>query len=281
MNATPAQGPVLETLRVSLVQADTQWHDPLANHRLYGHLILPLQGQTDLVVLPETFTSGFTNQTQFHDERTQEAGIAWMREISQRCGAVVTGSMLTRIGGRHYNRLYWVEPDGSTSHYDKRHLFRYAGEHERYTAGDTRLVVTYRGWRVCPLICYDLRFPVFARNRFHPAPEHAPGEGQLEYDLLVVVANWPSVRHYAWQTLLRARAIENLCYAAGVNRVGTDGNQLYYAGGSAVLDPLGQAMVECGPQTQVVTTALRADALVAHRARFPFHRDADRFTLDP
>lgn len=258
-------------LRISLVQADTRWHDAAGNRALYGGLVRPLTGTTDLVVLPETFTSGFTNETS-NAEGGDGESVAWLRALAREVGAVVTGSIVTKEGECHYNRLYWMRPDGTHATYDKRHLFRYAGEHERYREGRERLVVELLGWRVCPLICYDLRFPVFARNR-------VDADGRFDYDLLIHVANWPSPRHHAWQTLLRARAIENLCYGVGVNRVGTDGNKHLYLGGSVVLDPLGQPLVECGAQEQVVTTKLSLDALAAHRARFPFHLDADAFTL--
>ena len=261
----------MQDLRVSLVQADTRWHDAAANRELYGSMVRPLAGTTDLVVLPETFTSGFTNDTG-NAEGGAGASVSWMRSLADEVGAVVTGSIVTKEGDCHYNRLYWMRPDGTSATYDKRHLFRYADEHKRYAAGRERLVVELAGWRVCPLICYDLRFPVFARNRFDR-------DGRADYDLLIHVANWPSPRHYAWQTLLRARAIENLCYGIGVNRVGTDGNKLAYLGGSVVLDPLGQPLVECGAQPQVVTTTISADVLRAHRERFPFHLDADAFSV--
>lgn len=261
-------------LRVTLVQADTRWHDPAGNRELYGDLVRTAAGRTDLVLLPETFTSGFTNETLGNAEPMDGETIQWLRALAAEVGAVVAGSVVVREGERHFNRLLWMRPDGSHASYDKRHLFRYANEHQRYTPGSQRLVVDLAGWRVCPMVCYDLRFPVFARNRFD-----ATVAGDFDYDLLVYVANWPSPRHYAWQTLLRARAIENLSYGIGVNRTGTDGNQLTYLGGSVALDPLGQPLVECGVQPQVVTTTLSAAGLRAHRARFPVHLDADAFTL--
>lgn len=262
----------MQDLRVSLVQGDTRWHDASGNRELYGAMVRPLAGTTDLVVLPETFTSGFTNETAGNVEGPEGASVSWMRSLADEVGAVITGSIVTRVGDANYNRLYWMRPDGSSATYDKRHLFRYADEHKRYTAGRDRLIVELHGWRVCPLVCYDLRFPVFARNRWS-------SDGRADYDLLIHVANWPSPRHFAWRTLLRARSIENLCYGIGVNRVGTDGNQHHYLGGSAALDPLGATIVECGAQPQVVTTTLSGDALAAHRERFPFHLDADAFEL--
>ena len=260
-------------LRVSLIQADTIWRDAAANRVLYGNLVRPLAGTTDLVVLPETFTSGFGNEALDLAESMEGASVAWLRELAGEMGAVITGSMVIAEGGRIWNRLIWAEPGGGLQCYDKRHLFRMADEHLRYGAGDQRIVTQVRGWRVLPQVCYDLRFPVWSRNR-------TLGEG-CEYDLALYVANWPSPRRYAWQTLLRARAIENLAYVIGVNRVGTDGNGFVYSGDSAVLDPLGMPLVELGAQPQVVTLTLSAPVLRQHRERFPAYRDADRFELMP
>lgn len=260
-------------LRVTLIQADTRWHDAAGNRAMYGALARECGQGSDLVVLPETFTSGFTNETLGNAEGVSGASVEWLRALARELGAVVTGSVVTHDGDCYYNRLLWMRPDGTHAQYDKRHLFRYANEHERYTAGTERLVVEIKGWRVCPMVCYDLRFPVFARNRFDRETNF------FDYDALLYVANWPSPRHYAWQTLLRARAIENLSYCIGVNRVGSDGNQLTYLGGSVVLDPLGLPLVECGSQPQAVTTTMSLQALHAHRTRFPFHVDADDFEL--
>jgi omega-amidase len=263
-----------ETLRVSLIQADTIWHDPGANHRMYADLARPLAGTTDLIVLPETFTSGFSNEALAGAEGMDGPTVDWMRTVARDCDAVVTGSFQCRTDDGVYNRMLWMRPDGSHVHYDKRHLFRMAREHERYAAGRDRIGVDLHGWRVRPLVCYDLRFPVFIRNRFG-----AEAADRFDYDLVLFVANWPAARRHAWRTLLMARAIENLGYCVGVNRVGADGNGIAYAGDSAVLDFLGQPMVECGAQPQVVTVSLSAAALAAHRERFPAHLDADRFEL--
>ena len=264
-----------QPLRVSLVQGDTRWHDAAANRDYYGARVRALRGQSDLIVLPETFTSGFSNDAIGRAETMQDESVAWIAALAREVDAVVTGSMVIRDGERVYNRLLWARPDGSVAHYDKRHLFRMAGEHHRYADGHEKLLVELQGWRVCPLVCYDLRFPVWSRNRF----DH--GAGRFDYDLLLYVANWPSARRYAWSTLLRARAIENLSYVAGVNRVGVDGNDLHYAGDSIVLDFLGQPLVELGAQPQSVTVTLSAAALAAHRERFPAQLDADRFELLP
>ena len=264
----------MQDLRISLVQGDTVWHDPAANRAMYGDLIAPLAGNTDLVLLPETFTSGFSNEALASAEDMQGPTVAWMRDQAVRLGAVVTGSVQIREGEGVYNRLLWATPDGGLRHYDKRHLFRMAKEHERYAAGRDAITVELKGWRVRPLVCYDLRFPVFIRNRFG-----AEAPGRFDYDLLLFVANWPAARRHAWQTLLRARAIENLSYVAGLNRVGTDGNGHAYSGDSAVNDFLGLPLVELDGRAQVVTSTLSAAALAAHREKFPAQLDADRFEL--
>lgn len=265
-------------LRVSLVQGATRWHDPAGNRAYYGELIAPLHGVTDLVLLPETFTSGFSNEAIANAETMDGSTVAWMLEHARTLDAVVTGSVQLRVdddgGTRVLNRLLWARPDGTLAHYDKRHLFRYAGEHERYAAGRDRLVVECKGWRINPLVCYDLRFPVFARNRYD-----VERPGKLDFDLQLYVANWPAARSHAWKTLLRARAIENLCFVAGLNRVGRDGNGIGYDGDSVVLDFLGRPLSECTGEEVVTTTTLLASELAAHRAHFPAMLDGDGFDL--
>ena len=267
----------MPALRLSLVQGATRWHDPAGNRDYYGALIAPLRGQTDLILLPETFTSGFSNDAIHNAETMEGQTVAWLRDQARTLDAAVTGSVQLRVGegdsAKVYNRLLFAMPDGRLQLYDKRHLFRYAREHERYASGRERLIVDWRGWRICPQVCYDLRFPVFARNRYDAAAK------RFDYDLVLFVANWPSARRYAWTTLLRARAIENLSYCAGLNRVGVDGNDLHYAGDSAVLDFLGQPLVELGAQEQVVTATIDDAALAGHRERFPAWMDADAFEL--
>lgn len=265
---------VRHPLRVSIVQGDTRWLQPEANRAYYGELVGALHGITDLVVLPETFTSGFSNEAIDRAEGMDGPTVAWMRDWARELDAAVTGSVQLRTGDGVANRLLFVTPDGEVRHYDKRHLFRYAGEHERYRAGRDRLTLEWRGWRICPLVCYDLRFPVFSRNRYDVERPR-----DLDYDLLIYVANWPAARANAWRTLLRARAMENLCYVVGVNRVGTDGNGLGYAGESAVIDFLGNPISECADMEVVSTTTLFLEELKAHRERFPAMLDADRFEL--
>lgn len=260
-------------LRVSLVQGATRWHDQAANRAYYGTLARSLGTKSDLVVLPETFLSGFTNETLGNAETMDGAGIDWLGNLAAEIDSTITGSLVVRDGERCVNRLIWMRPDGTFAIYDKRHLFRMAKEHERYGGGDTRLVVELGGWRICPQVCYDLRFPVWLRNRYDRSA------ARFDYDLAVFVANWPSPRRYAWRTLLRARAIENLAYVVGVNRVGIDGNDLHYAGDSGAFDFLGQPLVELGAQEQVVTVTLDPAALAAHRERFPAWMDADEFEI--
>ena len=264
----------MNDLRISLVQGDTRWHDPAGNRDYYGHLIAPLHGTTDLVVLPETFTSGFSNDAISQAEGMDGPTVAWLREQSRKLNAAITGSVQIRTDEGVFNRLFFATPDGGLKHYDKRHLFRYAKEHERYAAGRDRLTVEWKGWRICPLVCYDLRFPVYSRNRYN-----VERENDLDYDLLIYVANWPSARAYPWKTLLRARAIENLCFVAGLNRVGTDGNGLHYSGDSAVIDFLGHPLSESTDEELITTTTLPAADLLAHRERFPAMLDGDAFTL--
>lgn len=259
-------------LRLSVVQADTRWRDAAANRQMYEALIRPLAGQSDVVVLPETFTSGFGDETVDQAETMTGPSVTWLRELSASTGLVIAGSMVVAEAGRVFNRLFWAKPEGGLQWYDKRHLFRMANEHLRYGQGNRQIYVNCKGWRILLQVCYDLRFPIWSRNCTSPELGH-------DYDLILYVANWPSPRRYAWQTLLRARAIENLSYVVGVNRVGTDGNGLHYAGDSVILDPLGAPLLELGAQTQTATTTLSADHLRQHRERFPAWQDADGFEL--
>ena len=264
----------MNDLRVSIVQGATRWHDPAGNRTYYGDLIAPLHGITDLVVLPETFTSGFSNDAIGNAETMDGPTVEWIREQARKLDAAVTGSVQLRTDQGVFNRMLFATPDGGLTHYDKRHLFSFAREHERYAAGRERVVVDWKGWNILLQVCYDLRFPVFARNRFNVDRVDAP-----DYDLALYVANWPSARSYPWKTLLRARAIENLCYVVGVNRVGTDGNGLHYSGDSAVIDFLGHPVSEATDEEVVTTTTLQAAELAAHRQRFPAMFDGDAFRL--
>jgi omega-amidase len=256
---------------VSLVQTDLHWHDPEANRAALAVVladVLAGPGLTDLIVLPEMFTTGFSMDAAAQAEPGEGPTLSWLREQAARYDAVVTGSVLLMEGGRYYNRLLWVRPDGSYSAYNKRHLFRLAGEHEVYTAGTERLLEEWRGWRILPLVCYDLRFPVWSRNT-----QAAP------YDLLLYVANWPQARVNAWNVLLQARAIENIAYVAGVNRIGTDGLGHQYSGSSALLDMRGEYLAQAGGLPTVLTRRLLRHPLQELRQQLPALLDADEFEL--
>ncbi|MBM0107874.1 amidohydrolase [Steroidobacter sp. S1-65] len=258
----------MSTLEATLIQTDLVWHDPAANRRRLQERFAALDGPPDLIVLPEMFTTGFTMDASSVAEVADGPTVAWMREQAARLGAVITGSIATRQGECYFNRLIWMRPDGTHESYDKRHLFRMAHEHDHYSAGAKRLIVELKGWKILPLVCYDLRFPVWSRNRAEDA-----------YDVLLYVANWPERRRYAWQTLIKARAIENLSYCIGVNRVGKDGNDVNYSGDSAVVDFLGQPMTAPSEQEFVASVTLDKAALEGFRNKFPAHLDADQFHL--
>lgn len=257
----------MRDLSVTLVQADLAWLDPPANRRRLDALIGEHETPGSLVVLPEMFATGFTLEPAPCAETMDGESVAWLAATAQRHGVTLCGSLVIRDGPRFHNRLVWMPPDGAWRCYDKRHLFRMAGEHERYSPGHERVVMMLDGWRVCPLICYDLRFPVWSR-------------GADAFDLQLYVANWPAARRSAWRALLPARAVENQCYAIGVNRVGTDGNAVAYCGDSLVADHLGNVVADLGDGERVVTVHLDADALLRYRAKFPAWQDADAFRLE-
>lgn len=253
-------------LRLALVQTDLAWHDAQANRARFAQLLDQARG-ADLIILPEMFTTGFSMESSALAEPEEGATQVWLREQAERLKAVVTGTLIVQAAdGSYRNRLLWAQPDGQVLHYDKRHLFRMAGEHEHFTAGDKQVLFEVKGWRVRPLICYDLRFPVWSRD-----PEST--------DLLFYTANWPAARRNAWNRLLPARAIENLCYVAGINRVGVDGQGYPYSGDSQVLDFLGDSLLDAGEGDGVFQISLNAQKLARFRERFPAWRDADGFAL--
>jgi len=257
------------SFRVTLAQQPLAWHDAAANRAHFTALLAPLKGETDLVILPEMFTSGFTMQPEKYSEDADGETRAWLLAQARALDAAVGGSVAVCDRGRYYNRFMLALPDGLTYWYDKRHLFRMAGEHRHYSAGDHALIVEFRGIRLCPLVCYDLRFPVWSRRR----PE-------LDYDLVIYTANWPAARRHAWSALLRARAIENQAYCVGVNRVGDDGNGVAHVGDSVVLDFMGQPLLELNDGARLATVPVDPEAVRAWRDKFPAHLDADAFTLE-
>ena len=256
-----------EKLTTALIQADLEWENSAANRDKLQKQINELESDVDLIVLPEMFTTGFSMNAENLAEPHQGPSFQWMQKIASERDAAVTGSIITSENGKYYNRLYFVFPDGSSEKYDKRHTFTLAKEHETYDSGTERLIVNYKGWKICPLVCYDLRFPVWSRNT-------------EDYDLLIYVANWPAARVLAWDTLLRARAIENMSYCIGLNRVGRDGKDLDYLGHSAVYDSLGKEVSfrkEESVFTEVVT--LEKSHLQETRSQLRFLLDRDKFTV--
>jgi len=266
----------MSNLRTTLVQADLRWEDPQTNCRRLDEQLGSLDAATtDLIVLPEMFATGFTmNSREMAEPMASSQSVAWMREQARRRRCVVTGSVAVTEEGEYYNRLIWATPDGEVVHYDKRHLFRMAGEHERYGMGQQRSIVELKGFRILLTVCYDLRFPVWLRQQ--PAQDE-----HFEYDALLCVANWPAPRRGPWRTLLQARAIENLCYVIGVNRVGEDAKGLAYAGDSMLVDFKGDPLIdEARDQPFIRTGALDREALSRFRDKFPAWMDADRFQLE-
>ncbi|MFN7707842.1 MAG: amidohydrolase [Sphingobacteriia bacterium] len=260
-----------ESFHITLVQADLAWEQPEQNRSMLDELLATTTG-SDLILLPEMFTTGFSMQAARLAEPTDGPTLAWMRHLAARKDALVCGSFIATEGGRYYNRMLGVQPDGSYTAYDKRHLFRMAGEQEVYEAGDQRPILHWRGWRILPLVCYDLRFPVWSRNHI----DHT----ELAYDLALYVANWPERRSAHWQKLLAARAIENQAYVAGVNRVGKDGLDHVYAGHSALYDYQGEVLCGLSPhQVGVATCTLSLNSLRQYRDRFPAWMDQDTFSL--
>lgn len=258
----------MRDLRVTLVQSMLHWENANANRDLFVGKLDGLKGSTDLIVLPEMWTTGFTMNTALAEAMDGET-VCWMKEHAVRTDAAIYGSVIIAEGGKTYNRGLFVTPDGKVKHYDKRHLFRFARETDHYSAGRERIVVEWRGWRILLQICFDLRFPVFARNRG-------------DYDAALYVANWPEARSYPWSQLLVARAIENQCYVVGLNRVGMDGKGLHYIGDSVAIDPKGQVMATCKPASDCITHAMfDAAALADFRAKFPVGMETDRFELRP
>lgn len=256
----------MENLRVSLVQQVIVPNDPQTNLDHYNNVLDKISA-TDLIVLPEVFTTGFCSSARNYAEVVDGRAYQWMQTQAAKHNAVVTGSLVVKQGDTYFNRLVWMRPDGIYTEYDKRHLFRMAGEHTRYAMGTDRLLVELKGWRILPLICYDLRFPVWSRNR-------------NDYDLAIYVANWPSARALHWNRLLQARAIENLSYVIGVNRVGMDEAGQHYVGDSSVYGPAGE-LIAASQEPEIISTELYADRLHEYREKFPANLDMDKFELLP
>jgi len=254
-------------MKIALIQSSLFWENPKANRSHFEEKINGINDNVDLIVLPEMFTSGFTMKPDVVAETMQGETIAWLKQLAEAKNSAITGSLVITENGNFYNRLVFVFPSGEIQFYDKRHLFTLAGEDKVYTAGDKKLIVEYKGWKICPLICYDLRFPVFSRNA-------------EDYDVLIYVANWPEIRIKAWDALLKARAIENVSYAIGLNRIGEDGNKFEHNGHSQVVNFLGDYLMEPVETKGVFIVELNKTELLLARKKFSFLSDQDSFVLN-
>jgi len=253
-------------MKIALVQAPLIWENPKQNRNYFEEKINSISETIDLIVLPEMFTSGFTMNPKSVAESMQGETVSWLQVLAKAKNSAITGSLVIQENGNFYNRLVFVFPSGEIKTYDKKHLFTLAGEDKVYTSGTQKMLFEYQGFKICPLICYDLRFPVFARNT-------------EDYDLLIYVANWPKPRINAWDALLKARAIENMCYTIGVNRIGEDPNQLHYPGHSQAIDELGNYLIEPQENEGIFVTTLNKKTLVETRQKFGFLNDRDGFTM--
>ena len=284
----------MSALTFTIVQTRLFWEDKEQNLKMIEEKISAIKERTEIIVLPEMFSTGFSMKPTLLAEKMDGQTVQWMKKISSAKRAIITGSIIIEEEGKYYNRLVWMLPTGEYGTYDKRHLFAYAGEHEHYNGGTKRLIASVKGWKINLQICYDLRFPVWARQQSQivlpgedvteePVAEtDVSGEYEIEapeYDILIYVANWPERRIHAWKTLLQARAIENQCYVIGVNRVGNDGKEIYHSGDSMIIDPLGEILYSKSHDEDIFTMTLQQKKLEEIRARFPFWKDADNFIL--
>lgn len=266
----------MSTLTITLIQSDLHWQDIPANLAMFEQKINAIKERTEIVVLPEMFSTGFWMEPALLAESMSGTTVSWMKRVAAEKKIILTGSIIAEENGNYYNRLIWMQPNGVYGIYDKRHRFAFAGEDEKYTAGSKRLIASVKGWKINTLVCYDLRFPVWARQ----SPAIKDGSSS-EYDVLIYVANWPEKRLHAWRTLLQARAIENQVFVVGVNRTGRDGNDIQYNGNSMVIDPLGEVLYEKPGQEDVFTITLPKEKLQTVRNNFPFWKDADEFSIFP
>lgn len=254
-------------LKITILQSELHWENAEANRASFSEKIQNIEGETDLIILPEMFSTGFSMNAKKLAESNNGETLKWMVSEARKKKCAITGSVIISENNKFYNRLFFVFPDGTYKKYDKKHTFTLAKENETYTAGTERLIVYYKGWKICPLVCYDLRFPVWARNT-------------EAYDVLIYVANWPKVRTLAWDTLLRARAIENMAYCIGGNRVGFDGNDHEYVGHSAVYDVLGKQISTTSFEKEFTETmVLEKEHIESNRKKLQFLNDRDSFTL--
>ena len=271
----------MSTLNITTIQTRLHWEDKAANLHMLEEKINSIQGKMEVVVLPEMFSTGFSMKTEVLAETMVGPTVQWMKKMAASKNIILTGSLIIEDEGKYYNRLIWMQPNGLAGHYDKRHLFAYAGEDQYYAAGKKRLIASVKGWRINLQVCYDLRFPVWSRQSVysHLPEEDGTGPAEPEYDVLIYVANWPERRIHAWKTLLQARAIENQCYVVGVNRTGDDGNNIRYTGESMIVDAMGEILYTKANEEDIVTTVLEKEKLDEIRRKLPFLKDADRFLI--
>jgi len=258
----------MSTLIITGIQSSLHWEDKEANLQMFEEKIFSISQPTEIVVLPEMFSTGFSMQPKKLAEPMDGETVEWMKQIAAKKKIILTGSVIIEEDRNFYNRLVWVLPNGQIGYYDKRHLFAYGDEDQHYTAGKKRLIASVKGWKINLMVCYDLRFPVWSRQ-----------QGDFEYDVLIYVANWPERRVHAWTTLLRARAIENQSYVIGVNRTGDDGNKIPYTGESMAVDPMGEILYHKNDEEDVFTVTLDRSHLEKTREKFPFWKDADQFKI--
>jgi omega-amidase len=263
----------MKTLRITTIQTNLHWESPTANRAMLEEKISRIGKPTDVIVLPEMFTTGFTMNAPALAEPMNFHTLKWIKQMAIKTDALILGSLIIKEENKYFNRLIWMTPDGNLKTYDKRHLFRMADEDKIYSTGKELLIAEWKGWKICPMVCYDLRFPTWSRNRFDKVSK------TLGYDVLIYVANWPVVRTVHWETLLKARAIENLSYVVGVNRVGKDGNGVEYSGRSAIVSPTGEVIYQGQDQGEIHTSELSAEELQNWRAKFPAFLDADDFEV--
>lgn len=261
----------MSTLTITTIQSKIFWEDSAANMRMLQQKIESINESTEIVILPEMFSTGFSMQTGLLAETMDGETIDWMKKVSNKNGIILTGSLIIKEDDKYYNRLIWMLPNGQNGYYDKRHLFAYAEEDQHYSPGNKRLIASVKGWKINLQICYDLRFPVWSRQQMK--------NKEAEFDILIYVANWPERRSHAWKTLLCARAIENQCYVVGVNRVGDDAKNIHYSGNSLVIDPMGQVLYHMAEEEDINTITLSKEKLEETRTKFPFLNDADNFTI--
>ena len=259
-------------LGCTLIQTQLHWEDKNANLQMLEQKINAISRQTYVVVLPEMFSTGFSMKPEQFAEKMDGPTVQWMKNLAASKKTIITGSIIVEENGNYFNRLIWMLPNGQYGYYDKRHLFAYGEEDKHYTAGTKRLIASVNGWKINLMVCYDLRFPVWARQQFDE-------KQNFEYDVLIYVANWPERRSSAWKSLLQARAIENQCYVIGVNRVGNDGNNIYHSGDSMVIDPIGEVLYQKSDEEDLFTIQLSEKHLKEVREKFQFWRDADSFEI--